>query len=123
MDCDGARGRFRHRRLWLDSRKTRNAATDCAAGEERSYSSGWPTRAADRPISGVCSEKIDANHPGLGTIEGLNALQPDFISCQVPSWQSLMVSLVTSGSGRIVVLGTVLPSRASTASLSARPPE
>src|SRR5438105_15882971 len=62
--------------------------------------SGWPTRAALRPISGVCSEKIEANQPGLGTIEGLKALQPAFISAQVPSWHSLLVSLVARGRGR-----------------------
>ena len=68
-------------------------------------------------------EKIEANQPGFDTIEGLKALQPAFISFQVPSWQSLIVSLVTSGSGRVVCSASSLPSSFSTASFSASAPE
>src|SRR5215468_9958508 len=92
-----------------------------ASGEDQC--SGWPTSAALKPISGVRSEKIEANQPGLVTIVGLKALHPAFISSQVPSWQNLIVSLVTTGSGSLVSFGTSLPSSLSTASLSARPPE
>src|SRR4051794_27789509 len=64
--------------------------------------SGWPTRAAWKPTSGVWSEKIEANQPGFGTSDGGKALQPAFISSQEPVSQYLIVSLVTIGSGRVV---------------------
>lgn len=82
-----------------------------------------PDEGGVEPISGVWSEKIEANQPGLETSDGLKTLQPAFISAQVPSSHSLIVSLVTTGSGRIVVFGTSLPSIASTASFSASAPE
>ena len=72
--------------------------------------SGWPTRAAARPISGVSSEKIEANQPGLVTIDGGKALQPSFISCQVPSWQYFTVSLVTMFCATSVSAGMSPPS-------------
>ena len=89
----------------------------------RAYCSGWPTRAAGKPISGVASEKIEANQPGFGTSDGGKALQPPFISSQVPSLHSLIVSLVTIGNGSLVSFGTSFPSSFCTASFSARPPE
>src|SRR5207248_5623527 len=92
-------------------------------GSFNAHISGWPTKAALSPTSGVCSEKMDANQPGLGTRAGGKALQPSFISCQVPSLQYLIVSLVTIGRGRVTRFGTSLPSSFWTASLSARAPE
>ena len=61
--------------------------------------------------------------PGLATSDGWKALQPAFISSQVPSLQSLIVSLVTIGSGSVVSFGMSLPSSFSTASFSASAPE
>src|SRR3712207_3510632 len=56
-------------------------------------------------------------------MDGLNALQPAFISSQVPSWHSLTVSFVTTGRGRTTFLGTSLPSSLATASFRASAPE
>ena len=61
----------RHSDRAVDSamqRKRRGGACAAPPVQDRDHSSGWPTSAALRPISGVCSEKIEANQPGLVTM-------------------------------------------------------
>ena len=86
--------------------------------------SGWPTSAAFWKADFGRVGRVDRGEPARVRhergLEGVAARLASRPRCQ--SWHSLIVSFVTSGSGRVVCFGMSLPSSFATASFNASAP-